>query len=173
MRFLRSPAFLILLVTTGCSTFSQKPPEVLDGIPLVSYCQLVASPQAYLNKEVRLRGVFRSGFEWQQIYSTHCLEAPNTWVEFASDKGCAKTIVRGGPEDDANTEENGQTMGVVFRGRLTGWGSGFGHLGSFASEFQVTCTEETTLIDLTSYYPTSLTPAMIGRIQLFEGKPPH
>jgi hypothetical protein len=36
----------------------------------------------------------------------------------------------------------------------------------------VTCMEETTLLDLESYYPTQLTPAMKRRIETFEGKPP-
>jgi len=173
---MKSLVLALLLATTGCATLAPRtgPPEVLDGIPLISYCQLVASPQAYLNKEVRLRGVYRVGFEWQQVYSTHCLEAPNTWVELASDEGCRKTLVRPGLDDNSSDSESGsQTIGVVFRGRLTGWSSGFGHLGSFASEFQVSCIEEMTLLDLTSYYPTALTPAMIQRIQIFEGKPPH
>jgi hypothetical protein len=177
---MKSLVLVLLLATTGCAALAPRtgPPEILDGIPLVSYCDLMAAPKVYFNKEVRLRAVYRWGFEWQQVYSTHCLEAPNTWVEFASDKGCPDTIEHEGPvKDDGSSnstlEMSGQTLGVVFRGRLTGWGSGYGHLGSFATEFQVTCLEEMTLLDLQSYYPTALTPAMIKRIETFEGKPPR
>jgi hypothetical protein len=165
----------VLLVSGGCATaLPPKSPAMRDGIPLVNYCDLVASPEVYIDKEVRLRAVFRYGFEWQQVYSTLCLDAPNTWVDFASDQGCPATIEHRGPVQDSrpDSEISGATLGVVFRGRLTGWGSGFGHLGAFASEFQVTCMEETTLLDLESYYPTQLTPAMKRRIETFEGKPP-
>jgi hypothetical protein len=167
----------VLLLSGGCATSlppsGQGSPAILDGIPLVSYCDLMASPEVYFNKEVRLRAVFRYGFEWQQVYSTRCLDAPNTWVEFASDQGCPHTIEHRGPVrgGGSGSEVSGETLGVVFRGRLTGWGSGYGHLGAFASEFQVTCMEETTLLDLESYYPTALTPAMKKRIETFEGKP--
>jgi hypothetical protein len=171
---------VLLLVSSGCATSlpesGKGPPETLNGIPLVSYCELMAAPKVYFNKEVRLRAVYRVGFEWQQVYSTHCLEAPNTWVEVASDEGCPDTIVRKGPVRDDNSpgsDFRGKTLGVVFRGRLTGWGSGYGHLGAFATEFQVTCMEEVTLLDLDSYYPTALTPAMRKRIETFEGKPAH
>jgi hypothetical protein len=172
----------VLLLSGGCATSlppsGQGSPAMLDGIPLVNYCDLMAAPKVYFNKEVRLRAVYRWGFEWQQVYSTRCLDGPNTWVEFASDQGCPETIVHEGPvkddgSSDSNLEMSGQTLGVVFRGRLTGWGSGYGHLGAFATEFQVTCMEEMTLLDLQSYYPTALTPAMRKRIETFEGKPPR
>jgi hypothetical protein len=170
---------VMLLVTCGCTAaFPNSPPLVRDGLPLVSYCELVSSPETYFNKEVRLRAVYRVGFEWQQVYSVQCLEAPNMWVEFVHGKHCPVAYERDGPvkdegSPDGSLEMSGKTFGVVFRGRLTGWGGGYGHLDSFASEFQVTCMEELTLLDLDSYYPTALTPEMKKRIETFDGKPPR
>src|SRR5436305_1473042 len=99
----------VLLLSGGCATSlppsGQGSPAMLDGIPLVSYCDLMAAPKVYFNKEVRLRAVYRWGFEWQQVYSTRCLDGPNTWVEFAIDKGCPVTIAHEGPvKDDGSSD---------------------------------------------------------------------
>src|SRR5512132_1827273 len=56
-----------------------------DEVPTVPFCDLTAHPERYYKKTVRLRAIYRVGFEWQEIYSLRCIDAPSVWLEFADD----------------------------------------------------------------------------------------
>ena len=52
--------------------------------PLLTYCDLVGSPREHLHRPVRVVGIFRVGFEWQQLYSTRCADGYTTWLDWGS-----------------------------------------------------------------------------------------
>src|SRR4051794_25895992 len=54
------------------ATTSAPPTNPTAALPLISYCELVHEPVRYLGKKVRVVGVFRVGFEWEELYSTRC-----------------------------------------------------------------------------------------------------
>jgi len=73
----------LLLVFTVALVPAQSKPS--DSIPTVTFCDLARQPATYANKRVRVRAIYRVGFEWQEIYSVRCIEAPSTWLEFSDD----------------------------------------------------------------------------------------
>jgi len=39
-----------------------------DDVPTVAFCDITTHPGRYYKKPVRLRAIYRVGFEWQEIY---------------------------------------------------------------------------------------------------------
>ena len=153
--------------------------------PLLTYCDLVGSPRQYLDHEVRVVGIFRVGFEWQQLYSSRCADSYTTWLEWGSSGSRRCADLPGPPEivaedssgQDSSSEEEkhielqGATLGVIVRGTLTGGdGVGYGHLNAFTFQFDVSCVESVELLDRRSYTVHALTPDMRKKIERFLAK---
>jgi len=105
----------LLLVFTVALVPAQSKPS--DSIPTVTFCDLARQPATYANKRVRVRAIYRVGFEWQEIYSVRCIEAPSTWLEFSDD-------IDEGPSRKELKKMNldnrfSISVGVVLEGRLT------------------------------------------------------
>src|SRR5260370_19960727 len=86
-----------------------------------------------LTKEVRLRGIYRVGFEWSELYSIKCPNAPRVWINFSdgwqahTQKAVRKRINKGEG-----------TYGVTFVGFV---GGGGGHMGAYPLTLKVTSVE--------------------------------
>lgn len=146
--------------------------------PLLAYCDLVGSPGRFLGEEVRVVGIFRVGFEWQQLYSTRCPDAFTTWLEWIDLHACpglpedVKTVA---PDvqlsDTSGADDTGSTFGLIARGTLYGGdGAGYGHLDAYAFRFDVDCVEFMELLDVPPYTVHSLTPDMRSKVERFLAK---
>jgi hypothetical protein len=130
----------------------------------LSVCEL-RNTQLGLVKEVRIRVVYRVGFEWAELYSLKCPDAPRVWVDFSKDwESHARRAVR------KEIEKGEGTYGVIFAGKLIK-GSGFGHMGAYPMKLEVTSVESAQRIDKQSYSPNAVTPEMRRRIEVFEARP--
>jgi hypothetical protein len=108
-------------------------------IPTVEFCQLNGQ---YKNKVVRVRALYRSGFEESSLYSPNCYVPNLVWVKFdPSHRSCTKKNV----QKKLDKIKDGQSVDVVFIGRLETEGDGaggYGHMDMYAMQFVVTCVEE-------------------------------
>ncbi len=173
----------LMVSLAGCA--SAGPPDLPAAAatgaaaqPLITYCDLIASPRKYLGKEVRVVGIYRVGFEWQQMYSTRCLDGYTTWVEWHGGT-CADLLPpekpATGPSKAASKQTDGDlpalsesTMGMIARGILTGGdGFGYGHLNSYTFQFDLSCVEHLEVLDDRSYHPSSLTGGMKRKYEKF------
>jgi hypothetical protein len=85
--------FLCLLFgLTSCTNAQNSNSSVLDNQqsviqatnkePLdVSFCELIKSPEKFEQKLVRVKAVYRYGFEWSEFYSLNCPSKKRVWVE--------------------------------------------------------------------------------------------
>ena len=156
----------LLLLAVAVVSAQSKPSE---NVPTVTFCDLARQPASYANKRVRLRAIYRVGFEWQEIYSLHCLEAPSTWLEFSD------SIDEGRSRKESEKMNLGSrfsiSVGVVLEGRLTGYGGGYGHLNGYGLAFTAECIESAKRLDTHGFHRRALLPADRKRIEAFEGAP--
>lgn len=127
---------------------SQTSPQ--SEIPTVTFCDLVRDKEQYKDKTVRLRTVYRFGFEWSDIYCLECLgiEKSLTWLEFADEMCDGSKKIKG--NGDA-----GKTVKVQVVGKFLTDG-GFGHLGGYPNKFVVSCVEKVKTIAKDSSVPQAL-----------------
>jgi hypothetical protein len=72
----------LILLASSNSTAAQKPEAVQE----VSYCDLVKTPQEFVGKRIRVRAIYKYGFEIQHLDSPACCPVRGTkiWVEIES-----------------------------------------------------------------------------------------
>lgn len=164
----------LALCVAGCATRGSAPPtNPTAALPLISYCELVHEPVRYLGKKVRVVGVFRVGFEWEELYSTRCPDAYTTWVENGLEE-CAPHVVtreeqkRDEAESKVPLEFQGATYGVIVRGTLYGGdGKGYGHLNAYTFVLVPDCAEDLEWLDERSYVEHALTADMRKKIDRY------
>ena len=119
-------------------------------IPTVTFCDLIRDREKYTDKTVRLRAVYRFGFEWSDIYCLECLgvEKSSTWLEFADETCDGSKKIKG--NGDAGKTVKVQVVGKFFTG------GGFGHLGGYPNKFVVSCVEKVKIIAKDSSVPQAL-----------------
>jgi hypothetical protein len=159
-------AFLLILGPSRVSDSAVGANAPADaGIPTIGFCDL-AHTTIEPNQEIRVRAVYRVGFEWAQLYSLKCIDAPSVWVEFAEGwQDRTRRAVR--KEINKNDGSLGSTFGVTFVGRLSS-GGGFGHMGEYVMRFNVTSIQTAKRLFRPSNHPKALTPEMRRRVQAFE-----
>ncbi len=144
---------------------SNKESDLLSSPQIISFCDLAKS-SIDLQKEVRVRAIYRVGFEWSELYSLKCQSAPTVWVDFSDDwKSRTRRAVR--KEID---KDDGGMFGVILRGKLSS-GGGFGHMGAYQMKFEVISVESAKRLDKRSFHSGTLTPDMRHRVEEFEAKP--
>lgn len=69
----------MFLLVSAASVSAQKPEPAQD----VSYCELVKTPQHFKGKRIRVRAIYRYGFEVSSLDSPRCCpeRGAKTWVE--------------------------------------------------------------------------------------------
>ena len=156
----------LLLLAVAVMPAQSKPTE---SVPTVTLCDLAINPATYANKRVRLRAIYRVGFEWQEIYSLRCADAPSTWLEFSDniDEGPSRKQLK--KMDLGNRFSI--SVGVVLEGRLTGSGGGYGHMNGYALAFTADCIESAKRLDRHGFHRRALLPEDRKRIETFESGP--
>jgi len=125
--------------------------------PLLSLCDNL---RADLTKEVRVRAIYRVGFEWSELYSLKCPNAPRVWVNFSDDwKGHTEKAAR------KQLGRGEGTYGLTFIGIIGGSG---GHMGAFPMTLRVTSVETATRFGKESVLPHALSPKVRRRVESFE-----
>lgn len=117
---------------------------VASDIPTVDYCDLIRHAKDYDQKQIRIKAVYRVGYEWSEIYCPDCFnQKERTWVEFDSDfESCTKSKVVKLFNDDERTLS--VTIVGIFHSSPKKYG--YGHLGSYRFEFVVKCVESAKLL---------------------------
>ncbi len=130
----------------------------------ISFCEL-RNTQLGLAKDVRIRAIYRVGFEWAELYSLKCTDAPGVWVDFSDDwESRTKRAMR------KEIEKGEGTYLVVFTGKLLK-GNGFGHMGAYPMRLEVESVESAKRIGKQSYSANALTSDMRQQIEAFEAQP--
>ena len=130
----------------------------------VSFCDLVSEPSRYSGRQVRVRAVYRYGFEWAQLYSLHCSDSPKVWVDVSDSyvhdtpRSIRRRLEGGGPE--------GRTVGVVAVGQIHD--GGFGPSGSFPLEFVIDRVESARVLADASPVAEALSTSERRRVEEFE-----
>ncbi len=114
---------------------------------ITNYCELAAHPEKYRGKDLYLRALYRAGFEWSELYSIHCMDAPDTWAQIAANAGTQspKAVMKQFGESKRMTDWF--IAGVVVRGRLTETQGSFGHLSAFSRLFVIDRFESAEILD--------------------------
>ena len=92
--------------------------------PIVTFCDLVRSPQEFKGKEVTVKATYRYGFEWQEFYCLDCLDKGKAWLEIPVDiDDASEKAMRRAPKGAG-------IVNLTVRGTLFS-GSTFGHLNGY------------------------------------------
>jgi hypothetical protein len=88
MRLKRTCFLLIVVALAGCvSARDVGVPSVAenegDRPSTVRFCTLLAHPEQFDGRRVRVHAVYRSGFEWSELYCVACRGSRQMWLEFA------------------------------------------------------------------------------------------
>jgi hypothetical protein len=132
----------ILLLTLGESSANTEEVAVASDIPTVDYCDLIRQAKDYDQKQIRIKAVYRVGYEWSEIYCPDCFnQKERTWVEFDDDlESCTNSKVVKLLGDD------GKTLSVTVVGVFHSSSIRYGHTGSYRFKFLVKCVENAKLL---------------------------
>ena len=130
----------------------------------VNLCDLIQSPEKFEQKMVRVKAIYRYGFEWSEIYSLKCKTTKRVWVE-SKDVKC-KDADRVDKMDFAGM--GGRTFGVITVGQFTGEKRGYGHMNEFNYLLKVKCFEKAEYLDDKGSVPEALAPEQSQKISEFE-----
>jgi hypothetical protein len=114
---------LILTFTFASYTQNLKPLKVID----TGFCELLRSPEDFDQKKIRLRALYRYGFEWSEIYCLDCSEKGDVWLEIGAD---FERLTKRNLRKKVNWSEKGRTVDVIAIGTFYSHG-GYGHLGGY------------------------------------------
>src|SRR5690349_15540058 len=122
-------AAIVCLLMLGSAILSR--PSNADRsdqeIATVALCDLLSNPKLYEQKEVRVKAIYRVGYEWQELYCMDCWGTENrVWLDFGDDfESCTKKDVR------RKLESTEGTYSVTLIGKLSGSQGGYGHMGAY------------------------------------------
>lgn len=163
--------FVILILTCfpSCRAPDIQEPSIwqnTSGLQDASVCQLLESPGSYSGRTIRVKAVYRYGFEWSELYSLKCSNDKRIWVE-REDRKCEKA---GTVEEMEYAGMGGRTYGIVAEGTLIeGDELGYGHFNSFDYLFRIQCFEKAVRLDGKGYVPGSLSTESRKKVEAFEG----
>jgi hypothetical protein len=129
------------------------------------FCELIESPEKFDKKLIRVKAVYRYGFEWSEIYSLKCETKKRIWVE-RIEKACKNAS----PIDKlASAQKGGKTVGIIAVGRFRDGKDGrYGHLNGYNFQFEIECFDKAKILDNEGFVPQALTPDQRRVIEEFE-----
>lgn len=137
-----------------------KEKEIAD----LSFCELLQSPEKFEQQSVRVKAIFRRGFEKSEFYSLKCPTDKHVWVRGGTNTKCPNA----GRLDETNFDGGERTVGVVVVGKLTGTKGNYGHLGAADYEFAINCVERYEVLDRKSNAAQYLTAEQRRKVEEFE-----
>jgi hypothetical protein len=155
----RTCFLLIVVALAGCvSARDVGVPSVAenegDRPSTVRFCTLLAHPEQFDGRRVRVHAVYRSGFEWSELYCVACRGSRQMWLEFAESYEPPRTrpdrrALHGGKS------VVGRTVDVVAIGTFHSAGH-YGHKGAFDFLFVVDRVESARILFNDSKVPEAL-----------------
>jgi hypothetical protein len=81
---MKSCIVALVLLTSSCCAATHKPASTARA---VSYCDLVKAPQQFAGKRIRVRAIYKYGFEIQRLDSPACCpeRGVKIWVEIETE----------------------------------------------------------------------------------------
>lgn len=136
-------------------------PSFASVVPTVAYCDLIRNPKLYCDKLIRIRVLYRYGYEWSQFYCPECLSEGETWVDFEkSFKSCTRSEVSRRIGDNGF---KGRTVELLVVGKFYGSDVGYGHMNAYRFKFVVSCVEAAKIMLNDSPLPTALPKKLLNR----------
>lgn len=124
----RTSFFVLVLVF---SVLAQKENGSKDQIQTVSFCEVLKNPQNFDQKSIRIKAIYRYGFEWSELYCLDCRDKGLVWLDFEdSFDSLTKSKVR----KNIKWSEKGRTVNIIAIGKFYTNGK-FGHLGGYPYKF--------------------------------------
>ncbi len=147
------------------SNDQQGTPQVKEKeISDISFCKLLQSPEKFEQQSVRVKAIFRRGFEKSEFYSLKCPTDKHVWVEGGTNTKCPNS----GSLDETDFDRGELTVGVVVVGKLTGTKGNYGHLGVGDYKFKINCVERYEVLLQSSLAAQYLTPEQRRKVKKFE-----
>jgi hypothetical protein len=111
-----------------------------DNIETVSFCEIIQTPKDFAEKKIRLKAIFRFGYEWSELFCLNC--KGRIWLEYGdSFDNLTKSSIR----KKVKWSEKGKTVNIVAVGKLYISGR-YGHLGGYKYKFVTDYIEEAEVI---------------------------
>jgi hypothetical protein len=165
---------LLLISITSCVSAQKKSNSQTDSnkpttnkseqILEVKLCDFFNSPEKFVDKPVKIKTIYRYGFESTEFYSLNCSAEKRVWVE-TTEKKCSES-------DEVDkmdfAGQGGRTFGVVARGTFFNEGKKYGHLNNYDFLFKIDCLERAKFIDDKGYVPQALSDEQKTKIKQFE-----
>jgi hypothetical protein len=153
--------FVFALSSAPQQNENPKPiPCAATKIPTVAYCDLIRNPELYDQKVIRVKAIYRYGYEWSELYCGDCLKEGQTWVDFdESFESCTKPDVAKKLGDNGF---KGRTVSVVMIGKFHGSGGGYGHMNAYRFRLLVSCVEQAKIILNDSPVPTAIPKSLLS-----------
>jgi hypothetical protein len=160
--FLACLALILFSLLRGVETLNVGLPQT-DEIQYVDYCELIHNPQKYDQKTVRVRAIYRYGYEWSELYCPNCVDQyRRTWVNPKSlDESCTKAKVAKQLKD---SNFKGRTLRVLMVGKFNGSGGSYGHLNGYQFQFDARCIEEAITLLKDSPLPIEMPKKLLDKI---------
>jgi hypothetical protein len=130
----------------------------------VNYCELLQHPKKYEQKLIKIRAIYRYGFEWSELYSLKCSIHKAVWVEGTEAK--CKNANRVDELDYAGW--GSRTVGIVAVGRLIGTKGGYGHQNGYDYLFKIECLERAEMLDREGKIPQRMSKEQRRKVGAFE-----
>lgn len=146
------------------SNDQKETPQAEEEISDIAFCKLLRSPEKFDQQLIRVKAIFRRGFEKSEFYSLKCTSDEHVWVKGGTDKKCQNS----GSVDGTKYDGGELTAGVVVVGRFTGIKGRYGHLGAGDYEFKIDCVERYEVLDSNSAAAQYLTLKQRRKIEKFE-----
>lgn len=131
-RRLLLPTIICLLLPTSAYCIEQSSPV---AAVTVVFCNLVKQPESYDNLTIRVRAVYRYGFEWSELFCLTCPDAGLVWVELGDN--IASNTKKNVMDKVRSRDHKGRILNVVVVGTFYGKKGGYGHLGAYKYKFVI------------------------------------
>jgi hypothetical protein len=110
-------------------------------------CQVLDESADLEGKRVVVRGTYRYGFEWQEIYCLRCAGIGRIWVEWRDDDSATKAL--------EHLPKGAGTANVVVTGRVV-FGGSYGHMGAYWSQLEDAEVLSASLVERSGAVPNAL-----------------
>jgi hypothetical protein len=151
----------------GVSNDEMNPVVVASGTRAVEICELLRHPQKYTEVKLRIKAIYRYGFEWSELYTLKCPDVADKTVLFEASR--EKICAAPGPLDQMDSAGmGGRTFGIIAVGRLVKLERRGSNNCCADYKFVADCLESAESLDKTGQIPGALAPEDRERILRFE-----
>jgi hypothetical protein len=155
-------ALFLAVALQGRNLFrSSAPPP--GNLETVAFCDLIRNPKVHDQKTVRIKAIYRYGYEWSELYCLDCIDAGKVWVEL-DDSFATNTDIKLAKRIGDNGFP-GRTVSIVAVGEFYGTGGGYGHQGSYRYKFRITRLEQASILLNDSPIPAKLPKSVLPRVR--------